>query len=1110
MSGLSASDLAVPDDEDNDEDDDNDDGLGSSSNQYNTSNSNREEGGLAPVQRRPQLLSLQRSSSRTRSRQRRSTIRHGSDSEDENAFGPMDEEDDEVVPQDRGEELVRRRMKARKRARARQQRSQSIVSAPSTPANFGGRDSRLGTSLDREDGLPSPSLDREGRPTFIPLPGAMLSPEMPQMTSPGPVRSPATFRHSTAPGFLAPRRRESRLEAGDERSQEEEEQAEDNDEDENEDEEDQGGLDDSDSTGDGEYTLKDRQDAINIEHPFGLPIWKPALYKKSRTVTRNAEAELHSRPSRAAERHLLPGNILWSAIFGWWLCLLCLAISLLLGIVPVGGHRYARVARELGGYLFWPFGKYVEAELGDGQRDGGEVDADASRQENEEGERPVSTYTNAFTPVAARFPHDHEHHVAFNARRPKSTSSASERTPLNGNGVDKNRHSYGGLSETSDDERVAREQRIYEYVFDGQGRDVGRGERWIGVLAWGLAFWLVLAPLLGIICLVCWAGVVTIPMAKLSWVLLKNLARHPLALHFGSERVEYGAEQGYNTAAGQASAALNPSPRTNILLCTYRALGGQYYKYTVGGVNILFVNTLPIVGFTIVDAFLLPPQLRLSQPVIFVCALGSVIPLSYFIGMAVASVSAQSSIGMGAVINATFGSVIEILLYGIALTQGKGRLVEGSIIGSILAGVLLMPGLSMCSGATRRKEQRFNARSAGVTSTMLIMAIIGILTPTLFYQIYGTFQLTCTQCPSGGGGEDWTCKRCFYEHVPPATDPFYQGSVKGLMYTCTVVLVLSYGVGLWFSLRTHASTIWQNPQTVPDHHLRNPHGAAEQQPVPTRPTLVTHPSGAAATQQQRPARPPSSRMSRLSIHRRDYFEDAPAHGAVGDGAVTAGGPPPPPAVTGGDHEDSAGGHEAPSWSRTTSVLVLLACTVLYAAIAEVLVDAVDVVLVGIDEKFLGVTLFALVPNTTEFMNAMSFAMNGNIALSMEIGSAYALQVCLIQIPAMVAWSALSSEGGTAFTLIFPRWDVIAIIFAVFLLTYTYIEARSNYYRGSILVLSYCVLVAGFYFAPITGDIEAPGDGGPETLQVASVGIAAGARAGAGRWARDWLRSLFVR
>lgn len=33
-------------------------------------------------------------------------------------------------------------------------------------------------------------------------------------------------------------------------------------------------------------------------------------------------------------------------------------------------------------------------------------------------------------------------------------------------------------------------------------------------------------------------------------------------------------------------------------------------------------------------------------------------------------------------------------------------------------------------------------------------------------------------------------------------------------------------------------------------------------------------------------------------------------------------------------------------------------------------------------------------------------MNGNIALSMEIGSAYALQVCLLQIPCLVLFSAV--------------------------------------------------------------------------------------------------------
>lgn len=64
---------------------------------------------------------------------------------------------------------------------------------------------------------------------------------------------------------------------------------------------------------------------------------------------------------------------------------------------------------------------------------------------------------------------------------------------------------------------------------------------------------------------------------------------------------------------------------------------------------------------------------------------------------------------------------------------------------------------------------------------------------------------------------------------------------------------------------------------------------------------------------------------------------------------------------------------------------------------------------------------------------------------------------MIQIPAMIAFTFFYGIGKEsmlhrAFSLVFPRWDAIAIMFSVFLLTYTYIEARSNYYKGSILVL----------------------------------------------------------
>lgn len=175
------------------------------------------------------------------------------------------------------------------------------------------------------------------------------------------------------------------------------------------------------------------------------------------------------------------------------------------------------------------------------------------------------------------------------------------------------------------------------------------------------------------------------------------------------------------------------------------------------------------------------------------------------------------------------------------------------------------------------------------------------------------------------------------------------------------------------------------------------------------------------------------------------------------------------------HAES-GGHDAPNWSRTKSYVILLTATLAYAMVAEVLVNTVDVVLqnVDIDEKFLGITLFALVPNTTEFLNGISFAMNGNIALSIEIGSAYALQVSLLQIPTLVLYSAVVGRWTDVedmidhtFNLIFPQWDMVTVILCVFLLSYMMNEGKSNYFKGSILVMTYIVVIMGFYYSGFT-------------------------------------------
>ncbi|KAH7885106.1 hypothetical protein F5I97DRAFT_1810195 [Phlebopus sp. FC_14] len=911
-------------------------------------------------------------------------------------------------------------------------------------------------------------------------------------------------------------------------------------------------------------TVKDRQSLINVEHPFGLRIWKPALYKKSRSITRTADAALHSVPSAQAERHLLPGNIFWAVCFGWWLAVTCFAISAILYFIPVGGRRYSNLVFGLGWYVAWPFGKYVE---GDSEDYDDEENGPEDNGDSQDVHGVSLSRTSTITPLTAGHAQSPMRSVRDFLRAP--TENSSLLPTADGRALLLPSKSYGATSPATTPD-------TYSQVYGD----------WLGRAAFWVAFTLVIAPLILLTCITCWGLIITIPMAKLCWALIKHMMADPTKLRFcapppvvvvsssqtsvpstlphtvdppAAAPVEFSVKHP-RLSEGQAAPSTFGSRKSTVLLCVYRAVGLEYFKYTVGGVNIIFVNLIPLVFFVIFDGFVLLPIVERSEiagkhvpailafiasrALIFCMSLASVIPLSYFIGMAVASISAQSSIGMGAVINATFGSVIEVILYSIALTQGKGHLVEGSIVGSLLAGVLMMPGMSMCAGAFKKKEQKFNAKSAGVTSMMLIMAFIGTLTPTLFYQVYGNFQLICSGCPESadGKGPNWKCDHCYYQHPDPVEDPFYQSTIKSLMYFCAVILLFSYLIGLWFSLRTHATQIWQNPQQLlqplelpTSHRLSGyqrslnppPQSTAREPRLRHKRSSVGSPDSEAPSRCQTPAprpaeslpaqqpglpRPPHSPSQRrvsyapqptaqnftpllesvdLAIKNSqlhpmqlpesmstDDFTRAVAVATVSALRHQQSHAHSPGRVRVAEGE-AVGGHEAPEWSRTTSAAVLLGCTALYAIIAELLVDVVDVVLQGsgIDEKFLGVTLFALVPNTTEFMNAISFALNGNIALSVEIGSAYALQVCLLQIPAMVAFSAWYApekmgEVANTFTLIFPRWDVVVIILSVFLMTYTYIEARSNYHRGSILILSYLVLVAGFYFAPrMSGDQE---------------------------------------
>ncbi|KAJ2970886.1 hypothetical protein NUW58_g9565 [Xylaria curta] len=523
------------------------------------------------------------------------------------------------------------------------------------------------------------------------------------------------------------------------------------------------------------FTLKDRQQAINETHPFGIRIWKPALYKKNRSVQKTAEVDIHSTPGGRVSNWLLFFNIIWTLLFGWWMATFAAfgAVVCFIFAAAPSGREYGRVLWGLAGYLFYPFGKFVRLEQDEAYLDEDQGEG-RSISEYEQWQSGDLEYGRLFFGPESR-----NRSIVGRSRR-SIDSEPSETDSLLGRST---RHDFNDTEETG--------RRLKRRLF-------GRGEWNIGRVIFFIVFWGLITPSLFIVSAICWFLVFWIPMGKVTNLLFDHLRRHPLALSFESDITIARASDG---------------PHSSILLCTYRAVGSKYWKYTVDGTNIFLINLMAVVVFVIFDWLVLEGVLHLENALtspgfLFITALFSIIPLAYFIGQAVASISAQSSMGLGAAINALFSTIVEVFLYCIALKDGKGQLVEGSIIGSIFAGILFLPGLSMCFGAIKRKTQRFNAKSAGVTSTMLLFAVVAAFGPTLFYQIYGTHELRCQSCTDLDRLGERDCRRCYYSQRPALDDRFYIEAVRPYCNMAAVLLFLSYIIGLWFTLRTHAAVIW--------------------------------------------------------------------------------------------------------------------------------------------------------------------------------------------------------------------------------------------------------------------------------------------------------------
>lgn len=154
---------------------------------------------------------------------------------------------------------------------------------------------------------------------------------------------------------------------------------------------------------------------------------------------------------------------------------------------------------------------------------------------------------------------------------------------------------------------------------------------------------------------------------------------------------------------------------------------------------------------------------------IFVMSAVAIIPLAGLLGLATEKLADHFGVGVGGLLNATFGNAAELIISVIALRAGMHDLVKASITGSIIGNILFVFGLSALFGGLKYHTQTFNRTAASMGATLLLLSAVGLVVPAIFHGLVSE-----------------------------------AGAERELSLEIAVVLMATYLLSLVFTLKTHS------------------------------------------------------------------------------------------------------------------------------------------------------------------------------------------------------------------------------------------------------------------------------------------------------------------
>ncbi|WPT13173.1 hypothetical protein PSENEW3_00001017 [Picochlorum sp. SENEW3] len=129
--------------------------------------------------------------------------------------------------------------------------------------------------------------------------------------------------------------------------------------------------------------------------------------------------------------------------------------------------------------------------------------------------------------------------------------------------------------------------------------------------------------------------------------------------------------------------------------------------------------------------------LKWSPSIVFAANFLALLPLALILGELTEDLILRFGETIGGLLNATFGNVVEMILGLAALSHGLMDVVAASLIGSILSNLLLVLGCCFFFGGSRFKTQQFNSAGNKAATSLLFLACISVITPTMASVLYG-------------------------------------------------------------------------------------------------------------------------------------------------------------------------------------------------------------------------------------------------------------------------------------------------------------------------------------------------------------------------------------